>query len=56
VAPAASVERSVATGAAAFSTFADELVVEALEDLLHALLISATHKQALGRTRDKAPR
>jgi hypothetical protein len=57
VAPVASVERSVAAGVAAFSTFADESVdVEALEDLLHALLTSATHKKAPGKTSDKAPR
>src|SRR6187551_3241450 len=57
VAPLASVERSVAAGAATFWAFADESVaVEALEDLLHALLDSATHKKALGRTSDKAPR
>jgi hypothetical protein len=57
VAPAASVERSVAAGAAAFSTFAAELlVVEALDDLLHALLKSAMHKQAPGRTKGHAPR
>src|SRR3954467_4048593 len=56
-APVASVERSVAAGAAAFSTFADESVdVEALEDLLHALLTSAAHKKAPGSTSDKAPR
>jgi hypothetical protein len=54
-APLASVERSVAAGAVAF--FADDSVdVEALEDLLHALLASAAHKKALGITSDKAPR
>src|SRR4051812_47389119 len=47
VAPVASVERSVAAGAAAFSAFADDSVpVDALEDLLHALLVSAAHKKA----------
>jgi hypothetical protein len=57
VAPLASVERSVAAGATAFCVVADESVdVEALEDLLHALLDSATHKKALGKTSDKAPR
>src|SRR4051794_36213778 len=56
-APVASVERSVGAGVAAFSTFADESVdVEALDDLLHALLESAAHKKAPGRTSDKAPR
>src|SRR6187549_1659055 len=56
-APVASVERSVAAGAAAFSAFADDSVaVDALEDLLHALLTSAAHKKAPGKTSDKAPR
>jgi hypothetical protein len=56
-APLASVERSVAAGAAVFSTFAGESVdVDALEDLLHALETSAAHKKAPGRTSDKAPR
>jgi hypothetical protein len=56
-APDASVDRSVAAGAAAFSAFADEsVVVEALDDLLHAPTESAAHKKALGKTSDKAPR
>jgi hypothetical protein len=56
-APVASVERSVAAGVAAFSTFAfDSLDVEAFEDLLQALPTSAAHKKAPGKTSDKAPR
>src|SRR6478609_9745119 len=56
-APVASVERSVAAGAAAFSTFAEESVdVEALEDLLQALLASSDNKKAPGKASDKAPR
>jgi len=55
-APLASVERSVTAGAAAFSTFAESVEGEALEDLLQALPASSEHKKALGKTSDKAPR
>src|SRR3954470_25013034 len=56
-APLASVERSVAAGAAPFSALAeDSLAVEALEDLLQGLLASSAHKKALGKASDKAPR